>query len=121
MKCPNCNKENDENKNFCSGCGIKLGDYTLIITRQKKARGFAISFPVFVDDLRIGNLANGKSITYRLTKGNHKVIIDSVEKKLEQGILLDDEHKCVEIVIYAGIGAISARPNLVNIEYSGGK
>lgn len=117
MKCQNCNKEFKDDKNFCPSCGTKLGDYILKVTRKKKAMGFAIPFPIYVDDKKIGDIQNGKSITYNLTKGEHKVSINSVEKKLEQGIILDDNHKSVEIIFCAQMGLISANPKLVDIQY----
>lgn len=117
MKCPKCNKEVEDNKNFCPSCGTKLGEYTLIVTRQKKTMGFALSFPIYVDDVKIGDIKNGRSVTYNLTKGSHKVLINSVEKKLEQGIILDDEHKSVEILFCAQMGLVAAKPKLINIIY----
>ena len=53
MTCKNCNKEVEDNKNFCPSCGAKLGEYTLIVTRKKKAMGFAIPFPIYVDGVKI--------------------------------------------------------------------
>ena len=117
MKCKNCNIEVEENKNFCPSCGAKLGDYTIIVTRKRKAMGFAIPFPIYVDNTKIGDLQNGKSISYNLTKGEHIVSINSVEKNLEQKITLDDEHKCVEITFCARMGFIAAVPRLINVEY----
>lgn len=117
MKCTNCNKEVEDNKNFCPSCGSKLGDYTLIVTRKKKTMGFAIPFPIYVDGNKIGDLKNGQSITYNLTKGEHKVLIKSVEKDINQEIILDDEHKTVEISLYGTMGLLAVRPVLKNIEY----
>ena len=119
MNCPNCNEQIEENKNFCPKCGTKLGEYILVVTRQKRAMGFAIPFPIYVDGQKVADLSNGKSFTYNLTKGNHTVTIDSVEKKLNQGIVLDEEHKSVEIVFCAQIGLIAAVPKLLNIIYGG--
>ena len=84
MKCSKCNIEVEENKNFCPSCGNKLGEYTLIVTRKKKTIGFAIPFPIYVDGNKIGDAINGKSLTYNLTKGEHKVSINSVEKILNK-------------------------------------
>ena len=118
MKCPNCGIEVEDNKNFCPSCGTKLGEYTLIVTRKRKAMGFAIPFPIFVDGNKIGDIKNGKSISYNLTKGAHKVSINSVEKKLEQTIIFDDENKKAEIIFAAQIGLISANPYLIEIKYN---
>lgn len=117
MNCPKCNFEIEENKNFCPSCGSKLGEYTLIVTRKKKTIGFAIPFPIYVDGNKIGDALNGKSLTYNLTKGEHKVSINSVEKNLEQGIILDDNHKTVEIIFQAKMGIIAAKPKILDIIY----
>ena len=117
MKCSNCNNEVEDNKNFCPKCGNKLGEYTLIITRQKKTMGFAIPFPIYVDNNKIGDSKNGSTITYNLTKGEHTVIIKSAERTFEQGIILDDEHKSVEIIFCAQMGLIAANPKLIDIIY----
>ena len=118
MNCPNCKKEIEENKNFCPSCGAKLGEYTLTVTRQKRTMGFAIPFPVYVDDIKIGDLSNGKSLKYSLTKGNHTVSIRSVEQDLDQGIILDEDHKSVEIIICLQMGIIAGKPKLINIKYN---
>ena len=118
MKCSNCNKEVEDNKNFCPNCGNKLGEYILKVTRKKKAMGFAIPFPVFVDNNKIGDISNGKTITYNLIKGTHIVSINSVERKLEKEITLDEEHKEVEIIFAAQMGLLAANPYLIEIKYN---
>ena len=117
MNCPNCNSKVEKNKSFCPSCGEKLGEYTLIVTRTKKAMGFAIPFPIYVDGIKVGDVKNGESITYKLTEGKHMVSINSVETNLEQGIILDNEHKTVEIIFQAKMGIIAAKPKLINIIY----
>ena len=117
MTCKNCNKEVEDNKNFCPSCGAKLGEYTLIVTRKKKAMGFAIPFPIYVDGVKIGDATNGKTLTYNLTKGKHTVSINSVEKNMEKEFTLDDEHTCFEIVFCAQMGLIAARPNIISFDY----
>jgi len=117
MKCINCNKEVDDNKNFCPSCGTKLGECTLIVTRKKKAMGFAIPFPIYVDGNKIGDIQNGKTITYNLIKGKHTVSINSVEKNMEKEFTFDDEHKCFEIVFCAQMGLVAARPNIISFQY----
>ena len=117
MKCSNCNNEVEENKNFCPKCGNKLGEYTLVVTRQKKTMGFAIPFAIYVDDIKIGDLKNGSSITYNLTNGKHTVSINSVEKNMEKEFTLDEDHKCFEIVFCAQMGLIAARPNIISFQY----
>lgn len=117
MICSNCGNEIEENKNFCSSCGSKLGEYTLIVTRQKKAIGCAIPFPIYVDGNKVGDAKNGVTLTYKLTKGLHTVSFNSVEQNLKQGVTLDDEHKCVEIVFRAKMGFIAAKPKIISITY----
>ena len=117
MICKNCNKEVDENKNFCPTCGTKLGDYTLVVTRRKKAMGFLIPFPIYVDGQKIGDVKNGETISYNLKKGKHTVSINSVEKNMEKEFTLDDEHKCFEIIFSAQMGLVAARPNIHSFQY----
>ena len=117
MNCPNCNKEIEENKNFCPSCGTKLGNYTLIVTRKKKIMGFAIPFPIYVDGVKIGDIKNGETISYNLTKGKHTVSINSVEKNMEKEFIFDGDHKCFEIVFCAQMGLLAARPNIISVQY----
>ena len=117
MKCKKCNKEVDDNKNFCPNCGNKLGDYTLVVTRNKKTMGFAIPFPIYVDGNKICDLKNGETITYNLKEGKHTVSINSVEKNMQKEFTLDEEHKCFEIVFSAQMGLLAARPNIHSFQY----
>ena len=117
MKCTNCNTEVEDNKNFCPSCGNKLGEYTLIVTRKKKTMGFAIPFPIYVDGNKICDLQNGKTVTYNLNKGKHTVSINSVEKNMEKEFILDEDHKCFEIVFRAQMGLIAARPVIISAQY----
>ena len=117
MKCTNCNKEVEENKNFCPSCGSKLGDYTLVVTRKKKAMGCLLPFPIYVDGIKICDIQNGKTITYNLNKGKHTVSINSVEKNMEKEFTLDEDHKCFEVIFCAQIGVIAARPNIIRFGY----
>ena len=117
MKCSNCNNEVEDNKNFCPKCGNKLGDYTLIVTRKKKAMGCLLPFPIYVDKNKICDIKNGQTITYNLNKGKHTVSINSVEKNMEKEFILDNEHKCFEIIFCAQLGIIAARPNIIKFQY----
>lgn len=117
MKCPNCNIELEENENFCPECGSKVGDYTLVVTRKKKAIGCAIPFPIYVDGNKIGDAKNGISLTYNLTKGRHTVSIHSVETNVDQVVTLDEEHKSVEIIFRAKMGFIAAKPKILSVDY----
>lgn len=117
MKCPNCNTEVEDNKNFCPSCGSKVGEYTLIVTRKKKAMGCLLPFPIYVDGKKICDLQNGKTVTYNLNKGTHTVAINSVEKNMTKEFILDDDHKCYELVFCAQLGVIAARPNIISFQY----
>lgn len=119
MYCTNCGKEMKEDALFCTGCGIKKGEsgYLIKVTRPKKIFGVAISFKIYVDDVELGKLSNGVSLEKRVPAGSHKVSIDALEKTIDQEVILDDEHKEVEIFVSVGFGVIAGRPKIDSIQY----
>lgn len=121
MKCTKCNKELNEGAEFCPSCGTKVNDgvrrVPFTITRIKRLMGFAIPFPVYVDDEKLGDLQNGKSLTLNLTEGEHIVKIKAVEKTISQGITIKEDTQGVEIKIKLKMGILAGVPKIVSIEY----
>ena len=113
---------------FCTECGNKLNengvcenctsskDKKIIVTREKKVLGFAISFPVFVDGENIGSLGNGKSLEVNVAPGKHLVEFRCVEKTITQKVTLD-KNDSVEVTCKASMGLIAAIANITNVEY----
>lgn len=135
MFCSNCGKE--VKGNFCGACGTKVVESTvqeensttkveensnrnvvLTVTRVKKILGFAISFSVYVDDVQIGSLGNGKSITCNVSEGNHKVIFKCVEKEVVQEINVLSTTNSVEVVCHAKMGLVAAVASIDEVKYN---
>lgn len=94
------------------------GMVNLIITRTSKVMGFAISFPVFVDGVKLGTLKNGKSLTCQIGYGSHTVLFKCVEKDVTQNIVVGNNHQSVEIVTHAKMGILAATISIDNILYN---
>jgi len=123
MKCPNCGKEISKGK-FCPECGTKIENsnssnkITLTVTRKKKVMGFAIPFSVYVDDEKIGSLGNGKSLTYEVGEGTHKVIFKCVEKDVIQEINITSVTQSVEVTCQAKMGLAAAVAQVLDVKYN---
>lgn len=120
MNCPKCNNKIKMGNNFCTECGTKIesdSNITLTVTREKRILGFAISFPVFVDDEKIGDLKNDSSLVCNLTTGIHKVTIKSFEKTIDKEIEVNEETKGVEIIVNLKMGILAGRANVKEIIY----
>lgn len=133
--CINCGNKIDGG-NFCSSCGMKVsdnlvddtnvinndqqvenGDIILNVTRQKKTMGFAVPFTVHVDNVTIGKLKNGSTISCNIKPGHHVVNIESVEKNTIKEIDVDEFTNSVEIVVVAKMGFVAATAKLVDVIY----
>lgn len=90
---------------------------TLKVIRAKKFIGFAISFSVLVDGKKIGDLKNGVTLTCELGTGKHKLRITSLEKDIDQEIIVEDTCKCVEVNVSLGVGILAGRPRIDNVKY----
>ncbi len=98
---------------------ISNGDKNIILNviRQKKTMGFAVSFTVHVDDVIIGKLKNGSTISCNIKPGHHVVNIESVEKNTIQEIDVSENMSSVEIIVVAKMGFVAATAKLVDVVY----
>ena len=121
MKCAKCNKELNETAEFCPDCGTKVNDgvrrVPFTITRLKRIMGFAIPFPIYVDEEKLGDLQNGKSLTRNLTEGEHIIKIKAIEKTISQAITIKEDTQSVEMTIKLKMGLLAGVPKIMNIEY----
>lgn len=122
MFCKNCGAPINLNDNFCNECGAKvekenLGKICKIkVTRRKYFLGVAISFPVYVDDVKIGELKNGKTLEVEVTEGVHEVEFRCIEKKVKQEVDLTGKEE-VEIFCQANMGLLAAVVGINKVEY----
>lgn len=123
MFCPNCGKEVNKGK-FCPECGSSLeisnntGDVKLIVTRNKRVIGCAIPFSVYVDDVKIGSLGNGKSLTCEVGEGTHTVMFKCVEKNVTQEVNVTSDTKSVEVTCRARMGLAAAIAQVLDVKYN---
>lgn len=113
---------------FCTECGSALNEAgvceaceknkskKIIVTREKKVMGFAISFPVYIDGVQLGSLGNGKSLEMNVAPGKHVVEFRCVEKTITQEVTLN-ENDSVEVTCKASMGLIAAIASITNVEY----
>lgn len=94
-----------------------MNNKEIIITREKKLMGFAVPFPVFVDDVKVGDLKNGKSITVNVGIGRHKVVFKCVEKEVVQEVEIKEENQRVSIVCVAKMGFVAAIAKIKEVTY----
>ncbi len=90
----------------------------LIVSRKKRMLGMAINFPVYLDGEKIGTLKNGSKVTAPITPGKHVVTIKSLEKKVEQGLIVKEDTKSVEIKATLKMGILAGRVVLEDIIYN---
>lgn len=90
---------------------------TLKVIRGKKIAGLAISFSVFVDGRKIGDLKNGVTLTCKLGKGAHELTISSLEKDIRQEINIREECTAVEVKVSIKMGFLAGRPHIDNVKY----
>ncbi|MBR2603610.1 MAG: hypothetical protein IKE10_01100 [Bacilli bacterium] len=114
MYCTECGKALNE-AGICDACE-KNKTKKIIVTREKKVMGFAISFPVFIDGEKLDNLGNGKSLEKVVSPGKHVVEFRCVEKTITQEVTLD-KNDTVEITCKASMGLIAAIASITDIEY----
>lgn len=123
MFCTNCGKE-VEKGNFCPNCGNKIEGnnntrkVTLTVTRNKKMMGFAVPFPIYVDNELIGKLGNGKSLTCEISEGIHTVMFKCVEKKVEQEVIANSNTNSVEVICEAKMGLAAAVAKIIDVKYN---
>lgn len=123
MFCNKCGTQIKSGEGFCTGCGRKIEKdefgkvCKLIVTREKKVMGFAITFPVFVDGVELGKLGNGKSLETDVLVGKHTVEFRCVEKTISQDVELKEDNNSVEVVCRADMGLIAAVAHVTKVEY----
>lgn len=84
MICPNCGMDNDNDRVKCISCGsdaINIGSIT--IQRPSDFVGCLIPFDIFVDNVFIGNVANGETKSFPLYLGGHVLTIKAGFNKSE--------------------------------------
>ena len=121
MFCTNCGNKIEENSKFCTNCGTKIQIDKLIpiiVTREKKAVGMAISFTVYVDGKNIGKIKNNSSLTCNVSVGKHQVIIKSLEKDTIQDIEVSESTNSVEIIITVKMGILSGKAGIKEIKFN---
>ena len=89
----------------------------LTISREKRIMGFAISFTVFVDGVRVGILKNGKSLSCQVGQGVHEILIKCVEKDVRQSITVLKSNQSVDVITRAKMGLLAAVVEIKNVIY----
>ena len=85
------------------------------VIRQKQTVGFLIPFDVYLDNQFMGSIKSGKSISLTVNYGMHMVSIKTIDKTINQEILVDDNYKVVNITCNCLMGFLTGRPNILSI------
>ncbi len=116
-----CSKCGNELKGkFCSFCGnnCEIGrTIPLIVRREKRTMGFAISFGVYVDGVKVGSLSNGGTVTYDVCEGMHKVEVKSLEDSVVQDVFVKSDTNSIEMVITLKMGLLAGKAFLKEVNY----
>ena len=108
--CPNCGKETVLNNKDNVG--------KITIKRDKKVLAFAISFGVYIDDVKLGTLTNGSELSTEASLSIHEIKLTSTEKDVIANIELTSTKKEVVIDIVPKMGIIAAKPYIKEIKYN---
>lgn len=122
MICLGCGCKLEIGAKFCPHCGketaLASGEVgTIKIVREKKTMGFAVSFDVFIDDEKVGVLANGSELTFDVPVGSHDIRLELLNSVTNQEVKLSSEKKNAIITVIPKMGLVAARPFVKNIEY----
>lgn len=124
MYCLGCGCKVELGAKFCAHCGkptpLANQETTgkINIVRVKKTFAFAITFDVYIDDVKLGTLKNGSSLSCPASFGSHQIVLKSTEKDVVQGITLNENQKEVTIEIVPKMGIIAAKPSIKEIKYN---
>lgn len=124
MFCLGCGCKLELGAKFCTNCGKETGLSntdnvgTITIVRENKVFGFAIPFEVYVDDVKLGTLSNGATLSTKAVLCPHEVKFTSTEKDVIEIIELTENKKEVIITIVPKMGLIAGRPYVKDIKYN---
>ncbi len=123
MFCTNCGNKMKKDDSFCTECGTKVNQNTEVknvkirVIREKKAMGFAIPFPVYIDGEKVGTLSNGAMVEVDTTLGHHLVEFVCADGNIKQDVDINKNHECVEIKFRACMGLVAASVKITSVEY----
>ena len=123
MFCTNCGSKIDKSASFCTECGTKINQNTEVKTvkirviREKRAMGFAIPFPVYIDGEKVGTLTNGAMVEVDSTLGHHNIEFVCADGNVKQEVDITKNHECVEIKFKTCMGLLAASVKITSIEY----
>lgn len=123
MICLGCGCKLEIGSKFCPHCGretiLASGEVgTIKIVREKKTMGFAVSFDVFVDDEKVGSLANGRSLSFDVPIGSHDIKLELLNSTTHQVVELSSEKRNVLITVIPKMGLLAARPYVKSVNYN---
>ena len=116
--CTKCG--NELTGKFCSVCGNNSeGGRTvpIIVRREKRTLGCAISFGVYVDGNKVGSLKNGSEVTCEVYEGTHRVEVKSLETTVGQDIIVQPNTNAVELVVTLKMGFLAGKAVLKEVNY----
>jgi hypothetical protein len=102
MICPNCGQENPESSSTCLACAAPLPEpaKTSIIRIQRTSQFTALftPFEVYIDDRKVGALANHKQGEYEVEPGAHTLYLKVDNFKSKPVLLRLNKGETIQLV-----------------------
>ena len=72
------------------------GKYKLTLTRKKNFVGCLVKFDIYIDDVKVGKIKNGETVTLDVDAGSHKI---SIHKNNPVNIVIDKD-TTADVVVF---------------------
>ena len=93
-----------------------LNTGTINVIRDKQFKGAIIPFNVFIDGQYVGELTNGKQLSFPVYLGHH-VVSFKTEKEIIQEVDITEQQRNIYINVNCKMGLLMGRPNITNVYY----
>ena len=92
-----------------------VGNITVI--REQQFVGALVAFEVYIDNQGVGSLMSHQQVSAPVYYGNHIVTIKTIDKAINQEIVINDQQRNAFIQVNCKMGLITGRPNITNIYF----
>ena len=77
MYCEKCKRYYESNASFCALCSepLRKSKLSIEIEREERFAGMIFDYKVFIDDMEVGRICNGKSKRFEMSAGTHRLYV----------------------------------------------
>jgi hypothetical protein len=90
---------------------------TVNIIRERTFVGALVTFEVYIDNQLAGAIKSGENLTIPVYYGNHIVSFKTIDKTINQEVMLSDQQKNVYIQVNCRMGLLTGRAHITNVYY----